>query len=459
MTTLNDYLTEQGNYTQYLRLLAYLDANDAADTGGMDHIGIVGFYGRKYMIPDDTGVLNFATSLGYAGTDPAEALDLIIAVAAQMQPDAPLDPLSDLFLASFTRETVGPDTTLGEGDTLRTLDGMTLTIQGGEIVDAATGVDDAGITSHQLLTFAEAEFVSYLVTTDSFVLPYDWPLAPAAPEEPAKNYVAGTDSSDKMNTGGADDLVEAFSGADEVRSGGGNDDVYGGGGHDTLRGGAGDDLLIGDTGKDQLRGDGGNDTLMGGTQDDRLDGGSGNDYLDGEAGDDKLVGRDGDDTLRGENGDDKLEGGTGHDSLWGGDGNDQMMGDDGNDTLDGDEGNDQMLGGLGDDLMTGGWGLDELVGDDGADTLNGGYGNDILEGGAGADVFAFGQFAGSDWVMDFEDGVDRVDLSASDIAAFEDLTFEEAGPKVLITAEAVPDFQITLAFVSLAQVDESDFIF
>ncbi|MDC0739359.1 DUF4214 domain-containing protein [Cognatishimia sp. SS12] len=72
------------------------------------------------------------------------------------------------------------------------------------------------------------------------------------------------------------------------------------------------------------------------------------------------------------------------------------------------------------DSLTGTSGADILDGNGGSDTLNGGAGDDILMdgrgsdqlwGGDGADVFIFERDGQSDTVMDFEAGVDRLDLS------------------------------------------------
>ena len=82
----------------------------------------------------------------------------------------------------------------------------------------------------------------------------------------------------------------------------------------------------------------------------------------------------------------------------------------GADRLTGNDGNDTLLGGAGDDL---------LFGCAGNDRLDGGAGQDRLTGGAGADVFVFALAsdtarAKSDKVLDFQTGVDKIDLSAID---------------------------------------------
>jgi Ca2+-binding RTX toxin-like protein len=127
----------------------------------------------------------------------------------------------------------------------------------------------------------------------------------------------------------------------------------------------------------------------------------------------------------GENGNDTAYGGYGFDSLNGGNGDDWLHGtgvysgkfsiylaeSDGADTLDGGNGKDHLFGDGGDDLLRGG---------NGNDHLDGGTGTDTMTGGAGADTFAFGRlieqrkvpgFDTGDVITDFQDGVDRLDLT------------------------------------------------
>ncbi|MEL6207533.1 MAG: calcium-binding protein, partial [Pseudomonadota bacterium] len=110
--------------------------------------------------------------------------------------------------------------------------------------------------------------------------------------------------------------------------------------------------------------------------------------------------------LVGDGGNDLLEGGKNPDTLDGGEGKDTLLGGVGGDLLDGGAKNDRLHGEDGADLLIGGWG---------SDRLDGGAGDDTLEGGAAADVFVFDVDLGSnsDRILDFEDDVDRLLLSAS----------------------------------------------
>lgn len=81
---------------------------------------------------------------------------------------------------------------------------------------------------------------------------------------------------------------------------------------------------------------------------------------------------------------------------------DVLIGNEGANTLRGFDGNDELFGKAGDD---------SLVGDAGADILDGGEGNDRLIGGEGNDVFIVGKSRDGDEILDFEIGVDIIELA------------------------------------------------
>lgn len=77
-----------------------------------------------------------------------------------------------------------------------------------------------------------------------------------------------------------------------------------------------------------------------------------------------------------------------------------------NSTLTGSTGADILAGGAGDDSLTGGSGDDILLDGSGADTLTGG---------AGADDFLLSNDGQTDVILDFQAGIDRIDLTALDM--------------------------------------------
>ena len=184
---------------------------------------------------------------------------------------------------------------------------------------------------------------------------------------------------------------------------------------DELRYGVADDLIMTLEGNDIVDAGAGNDTVHAGRDDDIVSAG---------AGDDKLYGEGGDDILKGGTGADALDGGTGDDALFGG---------------------------------------------AGADTLDGGFGDDFLIGGAGADTFVVtgpgtGNFAsrvnGTDTVLDFADGVDRIDLTQlSGIQGVSDLDITADGTTAVIDFGEARGGTLRLEHVDVDDLDASDFIF
>ncbi|AUH33271.1 calcium-binding protein [Paracoccus tegillarcae] len=109
-------------------------------------------------------------------------------------------------------------------------------------------------------------------------------------------------------------------------------------------------------------------------------------------------------------------------------GNDWLIGNGQANVIEGEIGNDVIGGRGGDDILHGNYGRDWLVGDYGDDTLSGGHDRDVLVGGPGADVFVFiegDKF--SDVVRDFDDGVDRLDISAWGVESRSELSFTNNG--------------------------------
>lgn len=94
-------------------------------------------------------------------------------------------------------------------------------------------------------------------------------------------------------------------------------------------------------------------------------------------------------------------------------------------TLNGGATADTLVGGEADDVLNGNGGNDTLIGNGGADRLNGGAGFDNMDGGAGADLFVFNaaireigtSTSAHDVILNFESGVDKIDLSAIDANA------------------------------------------
>lgn len=137
----------------------------------------------------------------------------------------------------------------------------------------------------------------------------------------------------------------------------------------------------------------------------RLIGTSLYDVLQGGSGDDQIFGLDGSDTIKP---------GTGRDVVFAGAGNDYVATDE-------DTTGDVIFGGAGNDSLWGASGHDRIFGGAGLDNIYGRGGNDVMAGGEGADLFYFvGSDEGTDIILDFEHGVDRLNIDPA-TATFVDL--------------------------------------
>ena len=247
----------------------------------------------------------------------------------------------------------------------------------------------------------------------------------------------------------------------------GDNTLRGGAGEDLIYGGDGDDILYGGAGADEMRGGKGNDTFYVDDDDNYVYGGKGDDTFHvGDGDDTHAYGGGGNDTFYlgngdgthayGGKGDDTFHVGNGNDNyVYGGKGDDTFYGGTGDDRLQGEEGNDTLYGGVGDDRIKGG---------DGNDTIYGGAGDDRIYGGAGNDTFVVGINHGNDRIKDFTDGEDTIDLSATGITDFADLTITQSGNDVIISTGPFNTHQggngtIRLEDFSIDDLDADDFLF
>ncbi|MDX1930486.1 MAG: calcium-binding protein [Pirellulaceae bacterium] len=306
-------------------------------------------------------------------------------------------------------------------------------------------------------------------------------------------------------------IVNSFSGDDQIVTGAGQDTIFTGGNDDIVFAGDDADYISGEAHEDELHGEGGNDLILGGLGADVIFGGDGNDNMRGGNQNDLIYGDAGADILQGDPGDDLLDGGEGEDTasyisadsavvvglylagpqVTGGTGTDTLVnienltGGAFADTLRGSQGPNRLIGGKGNDYLYGYGGDDRIEGGEGNDYINAGPGRDQIFGGAGADrfIFATGQFAGSnlntaDWIRDFSAAdSDKIDLRLVDgdtsipgmqklnfigKNAFSNLAgelrFQAIGVNAMVygdtSGDGIADFAIRLDSVSALSVSE-----
>ncbi len=273
--------------------------------------------------------------------------------------------------------------------------------------------------------------------------------------------IEGNGNGESIVGSSVQDIINGSGGSDNIMGGDGNDILNGGTGVDTVDGGDGIDMLdlSGATNTQRVNlvtnvnigGFANNDTFL------NIENVTGSatrgDDITGTAGENVLLGLGADDILRGFNGDDDLFGGDNNDFLFGGRGADFLNGGDGNDWAmyndsshgvtvdlngtgsggvfsDGDtyesiervrgsnhddfifmtDEVNKVLAGDGNDQIFGRGGKDQLRGGNDDDLLDGGADNDTLFGDAGQDTFRFYGGSGSDFIADFEDDIDTIQL-------------------------------------------------
>jgi Ca2+-binding RTX toxin-like protein len=123
------------------------------------------------------------------------------------------------------------------------------------------------------------------------------------------------------------------------------------------------------------------------------------------------------------------------------------------DVITGTSGNDHLFGGRRGDTIDGG---------PGDDRIDGGGGKDYLTGGDGADTFVFVADGRNDFIMDFQDGIDLIDLSGYyQINTLDDLIFKtrEWGVLIEIRGEKLKVIADGSGTITAEDFTADDFIF
>ena len=139
------------------------------------------------------------------------------------------------------------------------------------------------------------------------------------------------------------------------------------------------------------------------------------------------------------------------------------IGDHFNNEINGGSGKDAIYGEQGRDFLNGGKGDDEIYGGEDNDTINGGEGNDLLDGGPGIDTFVFEPGHGTDHIMDFTSGTDKIDLSAfvgeDGSALFSSAPSDSISGDDNYTIDLTGSDGGTITLLGITTVTNDDFIF
>lgn len=321
-----------------------------------------------------------------------------------------------------------------------------------------------------------------------------------------------------------------LAGNDTLRGSDAADFLYGGNHNDFLEGGYGVDNLFGEHGHDVLVDFGAHNLALISASERQNDndfmfGGDGEDMFFSYAGADEMFGQNGDDTFVvqvGADGGDYISGGSGVDTLvaqsgvlsyessagvyvdldqgfaWlnfygvasgvtaarsddlgavatlnsienveGSRANDWLFGSWRDEELSGREGDDYLLGRGGRDVLSGGEGYNWMDGGSGQDQIHMTGDTDIAMGGADEDVFIVEQEEDEyGLIYDFQDGLDRVDLTNTDISNYSDLLSATDGDGLIddgagyVMLSTVSDgAQLVIYGLTIDTMSSADFIF
>jgi Ca2+-binding RTX toxin-like protein len=300
----------------------------------------------------------------------------------------------------------------------------------------------------------------------------------------------GNDQVNRIEGNASNNTLLGMGGNDVLIGDGGSDFLDGGVGADDMSGGLGDDTYKVDNSLDIIRENAGEgmDSVrssisykLGANVEnlaltaDAVINGTGNELanlIEGNTAANRLEGLAGDDILDGKLGADTMFGGLGNDKYYvnvQGDIVTELAGE-GIDTvyssvrytLGANVENlvlttDRDLNATGNELanrITGGAGANRIEGQAGDDILNGGAGQDVLVGGSGKDLFQFNLGDGKDVIADFQDGLDRIDLSAF-VQAKIGWTIGAVGPDAVVSFANGDSLTLTGVDFHLLQRDAS----
>ncbi|MCB8835978.1 Ig-like domain-containing protein [Aurantimonas sp. VKM B-3413] len=423
--------------------------------------------GAHYHVTVDAGAIEDLAGNDFAGISTTTELDFTVASPPPVLVSAvPTDGASSVAKNADVVLTFDKDVQAGTGNITLTNDANPTDQKVISVTDAQVTISGKTVTidpsadltagAHYHVT-VDAGAIEDLAGNDfagiSTATELDFTVAsPPSPTPQPPVSIPGNSGQDVLSGNSLGNVMDAGDSDDSVSGGAGDDSITGGSGNDSIGGGDDNDVIAGGSGNDTISGDAGNDAIAGGLGDDSLAGNQGMDSLFGAAGSDTIVS--GDD-------DDLAFGGQDNDEIWGGEGADTVVAGSGDDAMGGGGGSDQIAAGAGDDTVFTGGGDDTVFAGSGTDAIFGGSGNDVIYLGTPdgvADVYHASASNGSDVVFGFEHGVDKLDLSASGVASFTDLTIgEDADGNAVISLGQ--GGSLTLYGVSENAVDSGDFVF
>jgi uncharacterized surface protein with fasciclin (FAS1) repeats len=220
--------------------------------------------------PTDGAFVALAQALGYGEDHEGGAFRYLVDAADLISGGNAIGLLTDVLTYHVLPESLQASQVLGS-DTLVTLLGAEITVDGAALMDLEPDLPNAGFVATDLQA---SNGVAHVI--DGVLVPADILQGNGANDV---DLIVGTAEDNTYATGKDTDFVDGKAGADTILLGRGADTGFGGQGRDAISGKKGDDLLVGDGGRDILRGGAGDDVIVGGQGHDRVFGGAGADIF------------------------------------------------------------------------------------------------------------------------------------------------------------------------------------
>ncbi|MEM1430831.1 MAG: fasciclin domain-containing protein [Pseudomonadota bacterium] len=174
--------------------------------------------------PNDAAFLALAQTLGYAGEDEGEAFGFIVDSLAALSGGDPIGLLTSILTYHVSPGVQNADALLGS-DTISTLFGADLTVDGTSLIDADPDLPDPTIIDTDI---GAANGIVHVL--DGVLIPVDVLQSDGSGDV---DFIIGDDTAETFATGDDNDVVNGKGGDDTFNGGNGNDIFVGGDGNDT----------------------------------------------------------------------------------------------------------------------------------------------------------------------------------------------------------------------------------
>lgn len=195
--------------------------------------------------PNDAAFVGLSQALGFEGADEGEAFAYLVEALTLLGGGDPIPLLTEVLTYHVVPGALGSEQVLAS-DSITTLQGGTLGVDGTGLVDADPDVPDPTLIATDI-----AAVNGIVHVLDGVLLPADLLQSDGSDDV---DFIIDGDKGSVIRTGRDNDLVDGNGGRDKIFLGSGDDVGFGGAGNDIIFGGRGKDVITGGLGNDKLYG-------------------------------------------------------------------------------------------------------------------------------------------------------------------------------------------------------------